>query len=60
VYFKPVAATRSAVGISHGPPNALPAPNPTSSSNTSKMFGASFGGRSGSIGANALSGSRAS
>jgi hypothetical protein len=40
VYFSPWPATRSAVGISHGPPKALPAPKPTSSNNTSSTFGA--------------------
>jgi hypothetical protein len=43
VYFSPWPATRSAVGISHGPPKALPAPNPTSSNNTSNTFGAPSG-----------------
>src|SRR5918995_1916473 len=60
VYFSPWPATRSAVGISHGPPEALPAPNPTSSNNTSNTFGAPSGGRTGAMGAKLLSGSRAS
>ena len=32
VNFNPLAASRSATGMRHGPPNALYAPNPTSSS----------------------------
>src|SRR3954463_3473298 len=32
--FRPPAANRSAVGVWHGPPNALAAPKPTSSSST--------------------------
>jgi hypothetical protein len=47
---RPPAARRSAVGVSHGPPNALDAPKPTSSSRTISTFGAPAGGRSGSIG----------
>ena len=31
LYFRPPAASRSAFGVAHGPPNALDAPNPTSS-----------------------------
>ncbi|MNW66029.1 hypothetical protein D3C74_444640 [compost metagenome] len=46
----PPAASRSAVGVWHGPPNALDAPKPTSSSRTISTFGAPSGGRSGSIG----------
>ena len=60
VYFSPRPATRSAVGISHGPPKALPAPKPTSSNNTSNTFGAPAGGRTGAMAAKPLSGSRAS
>jgi hypothetical protein len=60
VYFSPCAATRSATGISHGPPKALPAPKPTSSNSTSSTFGAPAGGRTGAIGEKLLSGSRAS
>src|SRR3954452_17801724 len=60
LYFSPFAARRSAVGVAHGPPNALAAPNPTSSSKTTSTFGASGGGRSGSIAANDVSGSLAS
>ena len=60
LYFRPPAASRSAVGVRHGPPNALEAPNPTSSSRTTSTLGAPAGGRSGSIGGNCASGSRAS
>src|SRR3954454_13718417 len=44
LYFSPFAARRSAVGVAHGPPNALAAPNPTSSSKTMRTFGAPAGG----------------
>ena len=60
LYFRPVAASRSAVGVSTGPPKALEAPKPTSSIRTTSTFGAPSGGRSGSIGGNAVSGSFAS
>jgi hypothetical protein len=60
LYFRPPAANRSAVGVLHGPPNALEAPNPTSSSSTTSTFGAPSGGSSGSIGGYAVSGSFAS
>ena len=60
VYFRPPAARRSAVGVWTGPPNALEAPKPTSSSSTTRTFGAPFGGRSGAIGGNVASGSFAS
>ena len=50
VYFSPSAASRSAVGVAHGPPNALDAPKPTSSSRITSTFGAPAGGRSGTIG----------
>jgi hypothetical protein len=56
----PAAASRSAFGVSHGPPNALDAPNPVSSIRTMRTFGAPSGGRSGSMGGNAVSGSLAS
>ena len=56
----PPAASRSAVGVLHGPPNALEAPNPTSSTSTMSTFGAPSGGSSGSIGGNDVSGSLAS
>src|SRR3954454_13966382 len=35
----PAAASRSAVGVRHGPPNAEEAPNPTSPSSTIRTFG---------------------
>ena len=60
VYFNPAAASRSAVGVAIGPPNALDAPNPTSSSNTTNTFGAPTGGRSRVIGGYDVSGSAAS
>ena len=56
----PPAASRSAVGVLHGPPNALDAPKPTSSTKITSTFGAPAGGSSGSIGGNAVSGSLAS
>ena len=34
MYLSPDSASRSAVGVEHGPPKALAAPKPTSSSNT--------------------------
>src|SRR3954453_15318156 len=49
LYFRPSAARRSAVGVAHGPPNALEAPNPASSSRITSTFGAPAGGRTGSI-----------
>ena len=60
LYRRPPAASRSAVGVRHGPPNVLDAPKPTSSSSTISTFGAPSGGSSGSIGGNAVSGSFAS
>jgi hypothetical protein len=60
VYFSPPAASRSKFGVRHGPPNALDAPNPTSSMSTTSTFGAPGGGRSGTIGGNDVSGSFAS
>src|SRR3954468_20213309 len=56
LYVRPPAARRSALGVAHGPPKALEAPNPTSSSRMTSTFGAPLGGRSGSIGGNAVSG----
>ena len=53
LYFSPSAASRSAVGVLHGPPNALDAANPTSSSSMTRTLGAPAGGLSGSIGGNA-------
>src|SRR5271166_194210 len=43
LYFSPLSASFWRVGVEHGPPNALVAPNPTSSSSTSSTFGAPFG-----------------
>src|SRR5678815_5248707 len=60
LYFRPFPASRSAVGVAHGPPNALEAAKPTSSSRTTSTFGAPAGGSSGSIGGNVASGSLAS
>jgi hypothetical protein len=60
VYFSPPSASLSAVGVLHGPPNALAAPNPTSSSKMTRTFGAPSGGRNGSTGGNLVSGSLAS
>src|SRR3954452_24742083 len=60
LYVKPLPASRSAVGVAHGPPNALDAPKPTSSSKTTSTWGAPAGGRSGSIAGNDASGSLAS
>ena len=60
VNFSPSAASRSAIGVWHGPPNALDAPNPTSSSRITNTFGAPAGGRNGSIGGYDVSGSLAS
>src|SRR6478672_3272668 len=60
LYFRPFPASRSAVGVAHGPPNALEAPKPTSSSKMTSTLGAPAGGRSGSIGRNFASGSFAS
>src|SRR3954447_25261874 len=60
LYFSPPAASRSAVGVAHGPPKALEAAKPTSSSRITRTFGAPAGGRSGSIGGKLDSGSLAS
>src|SRR5207245_1254582 len=60
LYFSPFPASRSAVGVAHGPPNTLEAANPTSSSRTTSTFGAPAGGSSGSIAGNVASGSLAS
>ena len=60
LYRSPAAASRSAVGVRHGPPNADEAPKPTSSSSTTRTFGAPGGGNSGSIGGNEVFGSFAS
>jgi hypothetical protein len=60
LYDSPVAARRSRVGVWQGPPNALLAPKPTSSSRMIRTFGAPVGGRRSRIGGNAVSGSLAS
>src|SRR6478609_9859177 len=60
LYFRPLAASRSAVGVWHGPPNALDAPKPTSSSRMTSTLGAPAGGCNGSIAGNDASGSLAS
>jgi hypothetical protein len=60
LYRNPPAASRSAVSVRQGPPNALEAPKPTSSSSTIKTFGAPSGGNNGSIGGKAVPGSFAS
>src|SRR6187200_1953773 len=60
LYFRPFPANRSAVGVAHGPPNALDAAKPTSSSRMTSTLGAPAGGCSGSIGGNFASGSLAS
>ena len=39
LYFRPFAASRSAVGVAHGPPKALDAAKPTSSSKMTSTFG---------------------
>ena len=60
LYFRPFPASRSAVGVAHGPPNALDAAKPTSSSKMTSTLGAPAGGCSGSIAGNDASGSLAS
>src|SRR6478672_8160637 len=60
MYFRPPFASRSAFGVWHGPPNALDAPNPTSSRRITSTFGAPAGGRNGRIGGKLVSGSFAS
>src|SRR5688572_26757853 len=60
LYLRPFPASRSAVGVAHGPPNALDAAKPTSSSKTTSTLGAPAGGRNGSIAGNDASGSLAS
>jgi hypothetical protein len=60
LYLRPPAASSSAAGVRTGPPNALEAPKPTSSSRMIRRFGASAGGRNGAIGRNEASGSFAS
>jgi hypothetical protein len=58
--FSPSPASRSAVGVWTGPPNALDAPKPTSSSRIISTFGAPSGGRRGAIGGRASGRSRMS
>src|SRR6188508_3297245 len=60
LYFRPSSASRSAVGVAHGPPNALDAAKPTSSSKMTSTLGAPVGGCSGSIAGNDVSGALAS
>src|SRR5215203_3638341 len=60
LYLRPFPASRSAVGVLHGPPNALEAAKPTSSSRTTSTFGAPASGRKGSIGGKLAPGSFAS
>src|SRR3954465_10902898 len=60
VNLSPAAARRSAFGAAHGPPKALEAPKPRSSIKTIRTFGASGGGRIGTIGSNDEFGSFAS
>ena len=55
--FRQSAASRSAAAVRHGPPNALDARNPTSSSRISKTLGAPARGRTGCTGGKELSGS---
>src|SRR5215510_5621010 len=59
VYFRPLAASFTNAGVWHGPPNALDAPNPTSSIKITSTLGAPVGGRSGTIGGIRVSGSLA-
>src|SRR5208337_23121 len=49
LYFSPLSASFWRVGVEHGPPNVLVAPNPTSSSSTSSTFGAPFGAWTGCV-----------
>ena len=58
--FSPRSASRSAVGVRHGPPNALEQAKPASSIRITSTFGAPAGGRSGSIAGNDADGSFAS
>ncbi len=60
LYLSPFAASRSAFGVAIGPPNALEAAKPTSSSRITSTLGAPSGGRNGSIGGNDVAGSFAS
>src|SRR5579864_841698 len=60
LYFSPPEASFSKLGVAHGPPKALDAAKPTSSSRTINTLGAPLGGRRGSIGRNFVFGSLAS
>jgi hypothetical protein len=60
LYFRPWAASRSAVGVLIGSPKALEAPKPVSSIRTTKTLGAPAGGRNGWIGGKLVAGSLAS
>jgi hypothetical protein len=50
LYLSPFPASRSALGVEAGPPNAQEAPKPTSSIKMISTFGAPSGGRTGWIG----------
>jgi hypothetical protein len=50
VYFNPVAASRSKLGVWQGPPNALDAPKPMSSIRITSTMGAPTGGMIDTIG----------
>ena len=43
LYFRPLAARASSVGVGIGPPNELEAPKPTSSVKMTRIFGAPSG-----------------
>ena len=60
MYLSPPWASRSAVGVWHGPPNADDEPKPASSIRTTSTLGAPLGGRSVLIGGYLVSGSLAS
>ena len=60
LYFSPAAASFSKAGVLHGPPKALEAPKPTSSSRTIRTLAPPPAGRSGSIGGKVAFGSFAS
>ena len=56
LYLSPLPASRSAVGVWQGPPKALEAPKPHVVDEDDQDVGGAPGGRSGSIGGNAVSG----
>ena len=60
LYLRPPAASRSAVGVRHGPPNVLDAPKPDIVEQHHQHVRCARGGSSGSIGGKAVSGSFAS